>query len=134
MIYLVSYVVTLAIVVACDFIWLGTVGASVYRPRLGDLLLERPVLWAAALFYLVYAVGIVVFAVAPALRAEAWTKALGMGALFGFFAYATYDLTNLATLRGWSGLVAILDIGWGACLTALGATAAYLVAQRLSGP
>ena len=121
------------IVVACDLVWLGTVGASVYRSRLGDLLLERPVLWAAALFYLVYAIGIVIFAVAPALRAEAWSRALVLGALFGFFAYATYDLTNLATLRGWSGLVAILDIGWGACLTAAGAAAGYVVAQRISG-
>jgi uncharacterized membrane protein len=133
MAYLVSYVVTLVVVVACDFAWLGTVGASVYRARLGDLLLARPVLWAAALFYLLYAIGIVIFAVAPALRADSWTRALVMGALFGFFAYATYDLTNLATLRGWSGLVAILDIGWGACLTAAGATAGYAVAQRISG-
>jgi uncharacterized membrane protein len=132
MAYLASYVATLVVVVACDFVWLATVGASVYRPRLGDLLLARPVLWAAALFYLVYAAGIVIFAVAPALRAEAWGKALWLGALFGFFAYATYDLSNLATVRGWSGMVAALDMGRSACLTALGATVGYLVAQRLS--
>lgn len=132
MAYVVSYVVTLVVVVACDFVWLATVGARVYRPRLGDLLLAQPVFWAAALFYLVYAAGVVIFAVAPALRAEAWMKALWLGALFGFFAYATYDLTNLATLRGWSGVVAVLDMGWGACLTAAGASAGYLAAQRLS--
>ena len=132
MAYLASYLATLVVMVACDFVWLGTVGAGVYRPRLGDLLLAQPVLWAAALFYLVYVAGIVIFAVAPALRAESWGRALWLGALFGFFAYATYDLTNLATVRGWSGVVAALDMGWGACLTAAGATAGYLVAQRLS--
>jgi uncharacterized membrane protein len=128
---LVAYGATLVVLLACDMAWLGSVGAQVYRPRLGSLLLERPVLWAAALFYLVYAVGVVVFAVQPALRAESWSRALASGALFGFFAYATYDLTNLATMRGWSPFVSALDIAWGACLTALAATAAYLVAQRV---
>jgi uncharacterized membrane protein len=128
---LVAYVATLVVLVVCDFAWLSTMGASIYRPRLGALLLDRPVLWAAALFYLVYALGVVVFAVAPGLRADSWTKALGAGAMFGFFAYATYDLTNLATVRGWSGLVTVLDIGWGTCLTALAAAAGTLVARRL---
>ena len=127
--YAVAYVATLVVLAAVDFVWLATMGEAVYRPRLGALLLERPVLWAAVLFYLVYALGVVVFAVAPALRADAWLRAAGMGALFGMFAYATYDLTNLATLRSWSGLVTVLDIGWGAVLTSLGATAGYFAAR-----
>jgi len=127
--YAVAYVVALIVLAACDFVWLSTMGAGVYRPRLGGLLLERPVLWAAVLFYLVYAAGAVVFAVAPALEAPSWLRAAGMGALFGLFAYATYDLTNLATLRGWSITVTVLDIGWGAVLTAIGATAGYAAAR-----
>jgi uncharacterized membrane protein len=128
--YLVSYGATVVVMLACDMVWLSTVGAGVYRPRLGDLLLERPVLWAAALFYLLYGVGVVIFAVAPGLRQESWVRALGLGALFGLFAYATYDLTNLATMRGWSVLVSVLDIAWGACLTAVAAAAGTAVALR----
>lgn len=127
--YALAYIAALIVLAACDFVWLSTVGTSVYRPRLGGLLLERPVLWAAVLFYLVYAAGVVVFAVAPALGASSWLRAAGMGALFGLFAYATYDLTNLATLRSWSVLVTVLDIGWGAVLTAIGATAGYSVSR-----
>lgn len=125
----IAYVATLIVLAACDFVWLSTMGTSIYRPRLGGLLLERPVLWAAVLFYLVYAVGVVVFAVAPALVAQSWLRAAGQGALFGLFAYATYDLTNLATLRSWSVLVTVLDISWGAVLTALGAAVGYVAAR-----
>lgn len=129
--YALSWIVTLGVMLVCDLTWLSTVGAGVYRPQLGTLLLERPVLWAAALFYLVYAVGVVVFAVAPAIKEESVTRALWLGALFGFFAYATYDLTNLATLRGWSVPVSFLDMGWGAVLTALAAAAGCFVGQRI---
>ncbi len=127
--YAAAYAAALVVLAACDFVWLSTMGASLYRPRLGTLLLERPVLWAAVLFYLVYAAGVAIFAVVPALEAASWLRAAGMGALFGLFAYATYDLTNLATLRAWSGLVTALDIGWGAVLTALGASAGYAAAR-----
>jgi uncharacterized membrane protein len=128
--YVWAYIASLATLAACDFVWLGTVGNGVYRPRLGALLLEQPVFPAAAAFYLVYAAGVVLFAVAPGLRAGAWARSLGAGALFGFFAYATYDLTNLATLRGWSGLVSTLDILWGTVLTAAAAAAGCIAAQR----
>jgi len=128
--YLIAYAVALVVMLACDMVWLSTVGANVYRPRLGDLLLDKPVLWAAALFYLIYIMGVMIFAVTPALRDESWLRALVLGALFGAFAYATYDLTNLATVRGWSALVSALDIAWGAGLTGIAATAAYVVAQR----
>jgi uncharacterized membrane protein len=131
--YVLAYAGTLLALVLCDLVWLATVGAGVYRPRIGALLLERPIVWAAALFYLVYAAGVVAFAVAPALRAESWPRALALGALFGAFAYATYDLTNLATLRGWSGLVTVLDIVWGTVLSGAAATAGYLLAHRGAG-
>ncbi|HZT50592.1 MAG TPA: DUF2177 family protein [Stellaceae bacterium] len=125
-----AYLGTLAVLVLCDLVWLSTVGAAVYRPRIGALLLDRPIVWAGALFYLVYAVGVVVFAAGPALRAESWVRAMVLGALFGGFAYATYDLTNLATLRHWSGLVTVLDIAWGMVLSGAAATAGYFLAQR----
>jgi uncharacterized membrane protein len=124
--YAVSYVATLVVLALCDFAWLSTMGTAVYRPRLGGLLLERPVLWAAVLFYLVYAAGVVLFAV---VRADSSMRAAGLGALFGFFAYATYDLTNLATLRSWSLTVTVVDIAWGAVLSAIGATAGFLAAK-----
>jgi uncharacterized membrane protein len=127
--YGIAYLATLVVLAACDFVWLSTVGTGFYKPRLGGLLLDRPVLWAAVAFYLVYAVGVAVFAVAPGLRAESVLRAAVLGALFGAFAYATYDLTNLATVRGWSLAVSLLDIGWGAALTALGASAGCLAAR-----
>ena len=127
MVRLRAYLATLAVALALDMVWLASVGAAVYRPRLGALLLAEPVLWAAAAFYLVYTAGALVFAVTPARsgRHAAW-----LGALFGFFAYATYDLTNLATLRGWSAAVSFLDMGWGALLTAVAATAGYFAQGR----
>jgi uncharacterized membrane protein len=73
-----------------------------------------------------------VFAVAPALQAHSWARAAVLGALFGFFAYATYDLTNLATVRSWSGLVTVLDIAWGALLSAIAASAGYFCARALT--
>jgi len=124
-----AYVASLIVLALCDFVWLSTMGDAVYRPRLGALLLEKPVLWAAVLFYLVYAAGVVLFAVTPALNAQSWLRAAVLGAFFGLFAYATYDLTNLATLRAWSVTVSVLDIGWGAVLSAIGASAGYLAAK-----
>ena len=122
-----AYLAMLVVALALDMAWLSSVGNAVYRPRLGGLLLADPVLWAAALFYLLYVAGALFFAVRGAVS---WRQAAGHGALFGFFAYATYDLTNLATLRGWSVPVSFLDMGWGAVLTALAATAGYFAQGR----
>jgi uncharacterized membrane protein len=128
--YAKAYAGALVAALVLDMIWLSTVGNAIYRPRLGALLLADPVLWAAALFYLVYVLGALVFAVLPAMMERSWRHALFFGALFGLFAYATYDLTNLATLRGWSVLVAFLDILWGMILTGIAATAGYFAAGR----
>jgi uncharacterized membrane protein len=128
--YLVAYLAGLAVFLAGDVVWLGSIAIGFYRSRLGDLLLERPNLAVAAGFYALYLVGVVIFAVAPALRSGTWTTATLYGALFGLFAYATYDLTNLATLRHWSAAVSLLDIAWGIAITALSATLATLAASR----
>ena len=81
-----------------------------YRGELGDLMSPDPSLGVAAVFYLLYVIGVVYFAVRPALASGQWTTAFISGALFGFFAYATYDLTNLATLRGYSSTLAVVDL------------------------
>lgn len=128
---LLAYVATLVIFCIVDFIWLGLVAKGFYQSEVGALLLAQPNWTVAILFYALYVAGVVFFAVAPALEAESWVRALTHGALFGLFAYATYDLTNLATLKGWSGTLALVDIGWGAVVTGAAAVGGYAV-TRLS--
>lgn len=118
-----SYLAAGLVMGILDFIWLRTMVDSVYRPGIGAVLAEKPNMAAAIAFYLVYLAGVVVFAVRPALEAGNWKTALLLGGLFGLFAYATYDLTNLATLKVWSLKVSLLDMAWGALLTALAASA-----------
>jgi uncharacterized membrane protein len=127
--YLFAYLAALVVALAMDFVWLSVAGKLLYRPRLGDMLLDQPVLWAAAAFYLMYGIGIVVFAVAPALAAGEWTRAALLGALLGVVAYGTYDFTNQATLKNWSTLITVCDMGWGALLTLAAASAGYAAAS-----
>ena len=124
-----GYLAAAVVFLALDFVWLTQVASGFYRRRLGDVLLDTPNLWAAAGFYAVYVVGIVIFALAPALRADSAARALFLGALFGFFSYSTYDLTNYAVLKGWSVTVATVDIAWGTCLSGVAALAGYLAAR-----
>ncbi|AXS41501.1 DUF2177 family protein [Breoghania sp. L-A4] len=123
--YFIAYTLTALVFLGIDFLWLSRVAKTFYFSRLGDLLLDSPRMGAAAAFYAVYVVGIVIFAVAPALRAESVGPALIYGALFGFFTYATYDMTNYATLKNWPVSIVIVDIVWGTCLTAVSATIGY---------
>lgn len=122
-----AYAATAVVFLALDFIWLSLASSSFYRPRLGDLLLERPNLAIAAIFYAFYAVAIVILAVIPANNQGNWLLAIGLGAVLGAAAYGTYDVTNLATIRGWSVAVTIVDIGWGMLVSAAAALAGYLV-------
>jgi len=122
------YVTALVVLVGLDALWLGLVAQGMFRQALGDLLLDAPRWGAAGLFYLLYALGVVVFVVQPALRTHSWLAALGYGALFGFLAYMTYDLTNLTTIRVWTVRLAATDMAWGAVLTALAAAASFGVA------
>ena len=114
--YVAAYAGTAIVMVVLDLMWLGVVAKPMYQQGIGHLMAERPVIPVAVLFYLLYAVGVVVFAVAPQLAPAAlrgWGETLVMAALFGFFAYATYDLTNLATLKGWPLGLSLVDIAWG---------------------
>lgn len=110
---------------ALDFVWLSTATPRIYKPMLGSLLSDNPKLGVAAGFYVLYVIGIVVFAVAPALAEGNLIAALWRGALFGFLAYATYDLTNLATLRDFPWQIAALDMTWGTVLNAAVAAVGY---------
>lgn len=128
--YLVAYVAALAVLAVLDAVWLGAVAKDFYRGQIGHLMAEQVRFGVAASFYLLYVVGVVVFAVAPAIAAQSVPRALMMGALFGFFAYMTYDLTNLATLRGWSWQVTLADIAWGSFVSAAAAGAGCAAALR----
>jgi len=125
--YVCTYLATAVVFLGLDAIWLSNAGRLLYRPLLGDLLLDQFRMAPAVVFYLLYVVGIVIFAVQPAIVSGRWSSALLYGALFGFFAYGTYDLTNMATLRGWPVTITVVDLAWGTMLTAVSATAGYLI-------
>lgn len=127
-----GYVATGLVFLGLDTIWLGWAAGRLYRPRLGPLLREDYALAPAAAFYLLYIAGIMLFAVAPALESGRWTTALARGAGLGLIAYATYDLTNQATLRGWSATVTAADLCWGSFVTAVAATAGCLVMRWIA--
>jgi uncharacterized membrane protein len=130
--YGIAYVSTALVFLGIDAVWLTLAAQGLYRPLLGDLLLERFNFVPALLFYAVYVAGIVVFAVASALDTRRWTTATLRGALLGFLAYATYDLTNQATLRNWPVVVTVADLCWGTTLTAFSATAGYLITRAFA--
>lgn len=114
---------------ALDFVWLTVIAIGFYRSQVGDLLLDQPNFAAAGAFYLFYVMGIVGFAVLPALSAQSWTWALVAGIALGLLAYGTYDMTNLATLKGWSLPVSLVDMVWGGALTGLAAVGGYFAAR-----
>jgi uncharacterized membrane protein len=132
MIYFNAYLSTLVVFLLCDMAWLGTMANRLYRPTLRDIMLGSPNLPVAAAFYVIYPLGLVIFAVLPALKSGRLLQAALSGALFGFFTYMTYDLTNQATLRNWTSQLTLLDVGWGTLLGAISATAAFWVTARLT--
>jgi uncharacterized membrane protein len=129
--YLKLYLLTVPIFLIIDLIWLGVVAKNIYQNNLAHLL-SPAVNWPAAfLFYFIYIAGIILFAVKPGLDAQSFAKAALWGTLFGFFTYATYDLTNLATLRDWPLKVVVIDILWGSLLCSLVASGSYLIGRWL---
>jgi uncharacterized membrane protein len=126
-----TYVITLLVFFAIDLVWLGVVARNFYQKHIGHLM-SPEVSWAAALlFYAVYIGGIVFFAVKPALEDGGALRALTHGAALGFVAYATYDLTNQATMKDWPALVTVIDLAWGTLLTAGVAFLSYHVSSRV---
>jgi uncharacterized membrane protein len=128
---LILYLLTVPVFFAIDMVWLGLVAKTFYANKLGHLMAPK-VLWPAALlFYLLFIAGILIFAVIPAVEKGSASRALLSGALFGLFTYATYDLTNLATLRDWPILVTVVDLVWGMVLTSAVSGASYWIAGRI---
>lgn len=113
---LVMYLITLAVFFLVDMIWLGVVAKGFYRRHLGPMLSPKVNWTAAILFYLLFIVGLLVFVIKPALAGGEPLKALFFGALLGLISYATYDLTNLATLKDWPLVVTVVDLIWGSVL------------------
>ena len=115
---------------AIDILWLGFVAKKYYQRELKNFL--GPVNWPVAIvFYLIFIAGITFFALIPAIETSSLSKALTFGALFGFFAYSTYDLTNLSTLKHWPAKLTVIDIVWGTILSASVATITFLITTKL---
>lgn len=125
-----GYGAALLALLAIDALWLTFYMGPAYKAAIGDLLLAQPRLVSAAAFYLLFAVGVVVFAVAPALRADSWQTAAVLGGLLGLVAYGTYDLTNHAVLKDWPLGLTVIDIVWGGVLSAAAGVAGYAAASR----
>ncbi len=112
-----------------DFLWLGFIAKKLYYGEMGKLLLDKPNMLPALLFYVIYVIGTIVFVVNPALAKASLAYAAGYGALFGLVAYATYDLTSLAVIKNFSLKIVIIDIIWGMALTAIVASLTYLAVR-----
>jgi uncharacterized membrane protein len=126
---LLAYIGTLVFFLAADMLWLGLLMTGHYQAWIGPLMREQPLLLPAAVFYLLYPVGLVVFAVRPALDKNNGRQAAALGAFFGLLAYGTYDLSNLATLKGWPWQLTLVDMVWGAALSCGSALAGYAAAR-----
>jgi uncharacterized membrane protein len=125
------YLMTLAVFFVIDMIWLGVVAKGFYRKHLGTMLSPKVNWGAALLFYLLFIVGLIVFVIRPALAAGEPLKALLLGAFFGLISYATYDLSNLATLKDWPIIVTVVDLVWGTTLGGLVSLAGALLGRWL---
>ncbi len=125
------YGIALSVFFAIDMVWLGLVAKNFYREQIGKLM-KPDVNWGAAIiFYLIFIAGLVVFVIAPAMEKGSWKHALLLGVLFGLVCYATYDLTNLALTKDWPLLVTIVDLIWGAVLSASVSVATYVIATKI---
>jgi uncharacterized membrane protein len=130
--YALAYIATLVIFTGVDLVWLGFIAKGFYRAQLGELMAPQLNVWAAVAFYPTYAAGLFVFAVRPAMISGAWTDTVLFGAVLGAVAYATYDLTNLASLRNWPVMVTLVDLAWGTMLSATAAALAFFMTRSFA--
>jgi uncharacterized membrane protein len=126
-----AFFLTTIVFFAIDIVWLGWLAKGLYQKMIGHLLSDQVNWLAAIIFYLIFISGIFIFAILPAVEKDAWKYATLYGALFGFFTYATYELTNLATLRQWPAKLVFIDIAWGIFLSASVATAGFFITRAL---
>ncbi len=125
------YCIALAIFLGLDGLWLSLIARSFYTTHLGYIMRTPPLWWAAILFYALNIIGLLIFVIEPALKDSSLSKALLLGALFGFFTYATYDLTNLATVKDWPLLVTIVDLIWGSFISCIVSGLTYWIATKI---
>ena len=126
------YAIAFPVFIALDMIWLGLVAKNFYQDQIG-FLMKSEINWVAALvFYLLFVLGLVLFVIAPAMEKNSWVHALLFGALFGLVTYATYDLSNLATLKDWPLWVTVVDLAWGSTLAASVSTASFYIARQVN--
>ena len=126
-----NYGIILALFLLIDGVWLLVIAKKLYAQHLGYLMADKPRLIAALVFYLLFVLGLQVFVVHPALAAESWKAALLPGLLFGLITYATYDLTNLATVKDWPVLITVIDLIWGSFVSGVTSVASYAVIRLL---
>mgnify|MGYP003955217155 CR=1 FL=1 len=113
-----------------DIIWLSFSVKTFYRPNIGHLLIDKPIIWAAVLFYVIYVLGVAILVIEPSIKSDSLLKAFYTGFIFGFVAYGTYNLTNMATIKGWSSSVVFVDMLWGGFLTAFSAYLGILINKK----
>ena len=129
---IITYVVTLIAFIAIDMIWLVWLARATYVAEMGDLLRKQPNMVAAVIFYLVYAAGLMFFAISPGLKSGSIVQTAALAAALGFVAYGTYDLTNLSVMNGFNVKIAVIDLIWGTCLSAMVAAVTFLVISKLT--
>lgn len=133
MVYVAAYVGALIVFCVLDYIWLTKIAKDFYQMQMGDLMSIQVKMIPAVIFYLLYLLGLVVFAISPALKEQSWVVAMSLGLLLGLIAYASYDLTNMATLKEWSISLTVVDIAWGAFVSAMAAVGGFFAARVFIG-
>jgi uncharacterized membrane protein len=129
--FLIIYLITFAVFIVIDLIWLGFIAKNLYQEHIGFIMSKKPNWVAAIVFYLIFIFGLVYFVINPALDSGSFSEALLRGMLFGFITYSTYDLTNLATLEGWPIKITIIDLIWGTSLGGLVSSISFWLAQLI---
>jgi uncharacterized membrane protein len=125
------YLIALTIFFVIDMVWLGLIAKNFYQKHIGFLMTTNVNWLAAIIFYLLFIAGLVVFVISPALKESSWIKAIELGILFGIITYATYDLTNLATLKNWPLIVTIVDLIWGMTISTIVSVISFFIAKKL---
>ena len=129
--FILATLITSIVFLIIDVIWLSFATKSFYRPLIGDLLTDKPVIWAAALFYILYVIGVALIVIQPCIHDSSILKSIYIGFVFGLVAYGTYNLTNMAVLKGWSPTVVFVDMFWGGSLTAFSAGSGLFIAKKI---
>jgi len=129
--FLKTYGIAFAVFTVIDLVWLGFIANNLYKKYLGFIMKPSPNWTVAIMFYLLYLAGVVFFVINPALAKQSWKYALFAGMFFGFITYATYDLTNLATLKDWPPLITVIDLIWGTTLGGLVSLITYLIVSKI---